>query len=117
MKSIAKKRVKVYFKNNRISFRNFILAVRPSTIDCPDDRLFLTVTLDDIHPDDISLGDEDCKPTWSNETHAQFITHIDNCSLVKKFFLFYSIGKKFKNWNFFSFINIRRKLRKIFLKL
>ena len=63
-------------------------------------QLFLTVILDDIDPNDISLGDENCKPTWSNETHAQFITHIDNCSLVKNSIFFFREKKIFgvENW-------------------
>jgi hypothetical protein len=78
--------VKVDLQTNKLFvfiFENLILAIRPSRIDCTDTQLFLTVILDDIDPDDISLGDDNCKPIWANDTHAHFISHIDNCSLVR----------------------------------
>jgi hypothetical protein len=85
MKSIVVKTIKVCFlkqKNKERGDQFIVLAIRPSRIDCPDTQLFLTVVLDDIDPDDISLGDGNCKPIWANDTHAKFISHIDNCSLV-----------------------------------
>jgi hypothetical protein len=56
--------------------------VRPSAIHCPGDQLFVTVKLNGIESNKILLGDSGCIPSWSNETHVQFNTHIDNCSLV-----------------------------------
>ena len=61
---------------------DLILVVTPSTIHCPDNHLYLIVKLNDIDPNNVLLGDSNCTPNWSNETHAQFITDIDNCSLV-----------------------------------
>lgn len=61
---------------------HFILVVKPILISCPDNQLFLTVKLNNINPNDILLGENNCKPNWSNETHVQFMTNIDNCSLV-----------------------------------
>ncbi len=67
-----------------VYFINLILVLKPSTIHCPDNRLILTVQLNDIDPNHIFLGDENCKSNWSNKTHAQFLTQIENCSLVLK---------------------------------
>jgi len=79
---IYKKKTNFYF------LIDFILDVKPSTIHCPDNQLMLTVELNNIDRNNVLLGDNNCKPNWSNETHAQFITHIDNCSLVLNIFLF-----------------------------
>ena len=59
------------------------LAVRPQITTCPGDQLHLLISLNGIDPNYVLLGDDNCKPTWSNETHAQFATHVDNCSLVR----------------------------------
>lgn len=59
-----------------------MLAVRLETTTCPGDQLNILVTLNGIDRNYVLLGDSHCKPVWSNETHAQFITHVDNCSLV-----------------------------------
>ncbi|CAF5183751.1 unnamed protein product, partial [Rotaria magnacalcarata] len=56
--------------------------IKPSVIHCPNDQLFLTIQLNGIDPNDVLLGDRSCKTNWSNATHAQFISHINNCSLV-----------------------------------
>ncbi|CAF1315485.1 unnamed protein product [Rotaria sordida] len=53
-----------------------------STIHCPNDQLFVTIQLNGIDPNNVLLGDRNCKTNWSNETHAQFITHINDCSLI-----------------------------------
>ncbi|CAF1300057.1 unnamed protein product [Adineta steineri] len=65
-----------------INCRKDMKAIRPSEIYCPGDQLFLTVRLNGFNSNNILLGDKNCKPTWSNETYVQFITHIDNCSLM-----------------------------------
>jgi hypothetical protein len=59
-----------------------ISAVRIETTNCPGDQLNLLITLNGIDRNYVQLGDSNCKPIWSNETHAQFVTHVDNCSLV-----------------------------------
>ncbi|CAF1567296.1 unnamed protein product [Rotaria magnacalcarata] len=56
--------------------------IKPSVIHCPNDQLFLTIQLNGIDPNDVLLGDRSCKTNWSNATHAQFISHINNCSLT-----------------------------------
>lgn len=63
----------------------FIQALRLQTITCPGDRLQVLVTLNGIDPNYIHLGDSQCKPEWFNETHAEFHTHVDNCSLVMEY--------------------------------
>jgi hypothetical protein len=84
MKLIVEKILKVYLKHFCFFFILilFILAVKPSEVHCPDEELFLTVKLNGIDSNNVLLGDSNCKPNWSNETHVQFITHINNCSLV-----------------------------------
>ena len=57
-------------------------AVRPQTTTCPGDELHLLVSLNGIDPNYVLLGDIGCQPTWSNETFAQFTSHVDNCSLL-----------------------------------
>lgn len=57
--------------------------LHPSQLHCSEKELHLIVILNDINSDDVSLGDAHCKAHWSNRTHAQFLTDIDNCSLVK----------------------------------
>jgi len=59
-----------------------ISAVRIETTNCPGDQLNLLITLNGIDRNYVHLGDGNCKPIWSNETHAEFVTHVDNCSLV-----------------------------------
>ena len=59
-----------------------LVAVRPQTTSCPGDQLHLLVSLNGIDPNYVVLGDSGCRPIWSNETFAQFMTHVDNCSLV-----------------------------------
>ena len=87
MKSIVKNTLKVCFligseeKNLEILFR--FSAILPSVMDCSSKEVHLIVILNDIHSDDVSLGDAHCKAYWSNETHAKFHADIDNCSLVK----------------------------------
>lgn len=71
-------------------------AVRPSVIDCSSEEVHLLVTLNDIHSDDVSLGNAHCKAQWSNETHAQFHGDIDNCSLVKNLILFEENKENFR---------------------
>ena len=61
------------------------IAVRLQTTTCPGDQLQILVTLNGIDRNYILLGDGGCKPAWSNETHAEFISHVDNCSLVIHF--------------------------------
>lgn len=68
-------------------------AIRPSAMDCSNKEVHLIVILNDIHSDDVSLGDAHCKAHWSNGTHAEFHADIDNCSLVKKYFLSGEIGR------------------------
>jgi hypothetical protein len=65
----------------------------------------LTVELNNIDRNNVLLGDNNCKPNWSNETHAQFITHIDNCSLVLNicFFLGEIISFKLKTIKYEDF--------------
>lgn len=67
-----------------------ISAVFPESIECPNGQLSVTVKLNGIDPQHVSLGDSGCAPIWSNHTHAQFITKIDQCSLVfhQWFFVF-----------------------------
>ncbi|CAF0737939.1 unnamed protein product [Adineta ricciae] len=65
-----------------INCRREMKAVRPSTIHCPSDQLFLTVRLNGVLAANVQLGDANCKASWSNETHVQFTTNIDNCSLI-----------------------------------
>jgi hypothetical protein len=82
-KLIVKEIPKVFYssKTNQIRF-SFLLAVRIQTTTCPGYQLQVLVTLNGIDPNYVLLGDSSCKPQWSNETHAQFVTHIDNCSMV-----------------------------------
>jgi hypothetical protein len=84
MKSIVEKIPKVFPKEQFPLFISFLIAVRLQTITCPGDQLHVLVTLNGIDPNYILLGDSSCQPLWSNETHAQFVTHVDNCSLVWK---------------------------------
>jgi hypothetical protein len=65
-----------------ISVVYFILAVRLQMTTCPGDQLHLLISLNGIDPNFVLLGDSNCKPTWFNDTHAQFTTPVDNCSLV-----------------------------------
>ncbi|UJR14183.1 hypothetical protein I4U23_001178 [Adineta vaga] len=65
-----------------INCRRDIKAVKPTIVHCPDDQLFLTVRLNGIPWNNVQLGDINCKPSWFNESHVQFITNIDNCSLI-----------------------------------
>lgn len=65
-----------------IDCRKDTKALRLQTITCPGDRLQVLVTLNGIDPNYIHLGDSECKPEWFNETHAEFHTHVDNCSLI-----------------------------------
>ncbi|CAF0984431.1 unnamed protein product [Rotaria sordida] len=65
-----------------IDCRKDTKAVRLQTTTCPGDELHILVTLNGIDRNYILLGDSSCKPIWSNETHAQFVTHVDNCSLI-----------------------------------
>ena len=58
------------------------IAVRLQLTTCPGDHLHVLVTLNGIDQNYVLLGDANCTPVWSNETHAQFSTHVDNCSLV-----------------------------------
>jgi hypothetical protein len=60
----------------------YLLAVRIQTTTCPGYQVQVLVTLNGIDPNYVLLGDSSCKPQWSNETHAQFVTHVDNCSMV-----------------------------------
>ena len=62
---------------------DIILVIRPSVIYCLNNRLYLTIELNGIDPKDILLGDQSCTTNWFNETHAHFVTNIDNCSLVR----------------------------------
>ncbi|CAF1053498.1 unnamed protein product [Adineta steineri] len=59
-----------------IDCRKDTKAVRLQTISCPGDQLNIIITLNGIDPNYVLLGDSNCKPLWSNETHAQFVTHI-----------------------------------------
>ncbi|CAF1353456.1 unnamed protein product [Rotaria sp. Silwood1] len=56
--------------------------IKINTIHCPSDQLSVIIQLNGIDPNNVLLGDRNCKACWSNETHAQFITHINNCSLI-----------------------------------
>lgn len=69
------------FKDNHL-----FVAVRLQTTTCPGDQLQILVTLNGIDKNYILLGDSGCKPVWSNETHAEFTSHVDNCSLVIHFY-------------------------------
>ncbi|UJR32970.1 hypothetical protein I4U23_020433 [Adineta vaga] len=72
-----------YFVNYyEVNCRKDTKAVRLQKINCPGDHLNILVSLNGIDPNYVLLGDSNCKPKWSNETHAQFITHVDNCSLI-----------------------------------
>ena len=85
MKFIVDKIIKVslkYFIALQHFLFFFVLVIKPSLIHCPTDQLFLTIQLNGIDPNDVLLGDRSCKTNWSNATHAQFISHINNCSLV-----------------------------------
>ncbi len=82
MKLIVEKIEKVYFCCFFLLIFYLFLAVRLQTTTCPGDQLHLLVTLNGIDPNYVLLGDSNCQPLWSNETHAQFVTHVDNCSLV-----------------------------------
>lgn len=68
----------------------FILAVRLHSATCPAEQVRIIVTLNGIDQNYVLLGDSRCKPLWSNETHAEFVTHVDNCSLVFDYFFFCS---------------------------
>ena len=65
---------------------SLLVAVRLQSIICPGEQLDVFVTLNGIDRNYVLLGDSSCKPFWSNETHAQFVTHVDNCSLVFDYF-------------------------------
>ncbi|CAF1015596.1 unnamed protein product [Rotaria sp. Silwood1] len=65
-----------------IDCRKDTKAVRLQTTTCPGVQLHILVTLNGIDGNYVLLGDSGCKPIWFNETHAQFITHVDNCSLT-----------------------------------
>ncbi|CAF1432167.1 unnamed protein product [Rotaria magnacalcarata] len=65
-----------------IDCRQDTKAVRLQTTSCPGDQLNIFVALNGIDRNYVLLGDSSCKPVWSNETHAEFITHVDNCSLI-----------------------------------
>lgn len=71
-----------YVNYYEIHCHNHRKILKASSIECPDENLYLTIELNEIDPTDVFLGDENCKSTWSNRTHMQFISHIDNCSLV-----------------------------------
>lgn len=59
-----------------------ISVIKLDEIHCSNDQLHVTVTLNDIDRRTVFLGDGYCHPTWSNETHVKFSTHIDACSVV-----------------------------------